>query len=329
MDQLSFGDADFAGKGKTTRKERFLAEMEEIVPWSNLLRVIAPVYPDGGNGRRPYPLATMLRIHLMQNWFSLSDPAMEDALHDMPALRTFAGLSSVSAIPDETTILNFRHLIEEYELAPEIFACVNRHLTRKGLMVKEGTMVDATIIAAPSSTKNEKGERDPEMHQTKKGNQYYFGMKAHIGVTIGEMPLVHTVVTTPANESDVAQIADLLHGKEKVVHGDAGYTGAQAYVARAKRIEWKIARRRSQIEKMKHARERARAMRAETRKAQVRAFVEHPFRIVKRVFGHVKTRFRGLAKNTDHLVTLFALSNLYLARRLLQPTTGKLRPQFG
>jgi IS5 family transposase len=273
MDQLSFGDADFASKGKTTRKERFLAEMEEIVPWLALMRVISPVYPDGGGGRRPYPLATMLRVYLMQNWFSLSDPAMEDALYDMPALRTFAGLSSVSAIPDETTILNFRHLIEEYELAPEIFACVSRHLTRKGVMVKEGTMVDATIIAAPTSTKNDTGERDPEMHQTKKGNQWHFGMKAHIGADI-DSGLVHTVVTTPANESDVAQIAELLHGGEKVVHGDAGYTGAADYVER-KNITWKITR----------ARERLRAMRAEKRKAQIRAFVEHPFRIVKRVFG--------------------------------------------
>ena len=328
MDQLSFGDADFASKGKTTRKERFLAEMEEIVPWANLERVIAPVYPDGGNGRRPYPLATMLRIHLMQNWFSLSDPAMEDALYDMPALRTFAGLSSVASIPDETTILNFRHLIEEYELAPEIFACVNRHLTRKGLMVKEGTMVDATIIAAPSSTKNEDGKRDPEMHQTKKGNQYYFGMKVHVGATTGGIPLVHTVVTTPANESDVAQVAELLHGKEKRVHGDAGYIGAAGYVKR-KDINWMIARRRSDVAKIRRGRERVRAMRAEKRKAQVRAFVEHPFRIVKRVFGHVKNRFKGLAKNTTHVVTLFALSNLYLARKHLKPTTGKLRPRFG
>jgi IS5 family transposase len=328
MDQLSFGDADFASKGKSTRKERFLADMEEIVPWPNLLKVIAPFYPDGGNGRRPYPLATMLRIHLMQNWFALSDPAMEDALYDMPALRTFAGLSSVSAIPDETTILNFRHLIEEYELAPEIFACVNRHLTRKGLMVKEGTMVDATIIAAPSSTKNEDGKRDPEMHQTKKGNQYYFGMKAHIGACIAGMPLVHSVVTTPANESDVAQVADLLHGREKVVYGDAGYIGAARYVDRQD-IEWKIARRRSEVQKIARARERARAVRAERRKAQVRAFIEHPFRIVKRVFGYVKVRFKGLAKNTGHVITLFALSNLYMARKRLKPTTGKLRLQFG
>lgn len=328
MDQLSFGDADFASKGKTTRKERFLSEMEQVVPWPALLRLIAPVYPEAGNGRRPYPLASMLRIHLMQNWFSLSDPAMEDALYDMPALRQFARLSSQAAVPDESTILNFRHLIEDYELAPEILACVNRLLSRKGLMVKEGTMVDATIIEAPTSTKNGSGERDPEMHQTKKGNQWFFGMKAHIGADV-DSGLVHTVVTTAANESDVAQIEDLLHGKEQSVHGDAGYLGAEAYVARAKRIEWKIARRRGQVEKIRRARERLRAMRAEKRKAQVRARVEHPFRIVKCVFGFVKVRFKGLAKNTTQVITLFALANLYLARKHLLPTTGKLRPQFG
>lgn len=326
MNQLTFADADFAGKGKTTRKERFLSEMEQVVPWSALLRVITPVYPEAGNGRRPYPLATMLRIHLMQNWFALSDPAMEDALYDMPALRQFAGLSSLSAIPDETTILNFRHLIEEYELAPEIFACINRLLVRKGLMVKRGTMVDATIIEAPTSTKNEDGTRDPEMHQTKKGNQWHFGMKAHIGADV-DSGLVHTVVTTPANESDVSQIDELLHGKEEVVHGDAGYTGAQAYVARAARIEWKIARRRSQVEKIRRARERVQALRAEKRKAQVRARVEHPFRIVKRVFGYMKVRFKGLAKNTAQVVTLFALANLYLSRNRLLPAVGSLRPQ--
>ena len=182
MDQLTFGDADFAGKGKLTRKERFLAEMEQVVPWSVLVRLIAPVYPAAGNGRRPYPLETMLRVHLMQNWFSLSDPGMEDALYDMPALRQFARLSSLAAIPDETTILNFRRRIEEYELAPEILARVNRHLARKGLAIKHGTMVDATIIDAPTSTKNADRERDPEMHQTKKGQQYYFGMKALQGL---------------------------------------------------------------------------------------------------------------------------------------------------
>ena len=206
MAQLTFGDAEFAGKGKKTRKERFLAEMEQVVPWASLLKVIAPFYPEAGNGRRPYPLATMLRVYLMQNWFSLSDPSMEDALHDMPALRQFAGLSSLDAIPDETTILNFRHLIEANDLAPEIFGNVRRLLQRKGLMLKEGTMVDATIIEAPTSTKNADGERDPEMHQTKKGNEWHFGMKAHIGVDV-ESGLTHTLVTTAANEANVTLIS--------------------------------------------------------------------------------------------------------------------------
>jgi transposase, IS5 family len=328
MDQLTFGDADFVNKGKTTRKERFLGEMEQVVPWASLQRLIEPFYSEGIEGRRPYPLATMLRIHLMQNWFALSDPGMEDALHDMPALRQFAKLSSLAPVPDETTILNFRHLIEKNELAPEILAGVNRHLSRKGLMVKRGTMVDATIIEAPTSTKNADGERDPEMHQTKKGNEWYFGMKAHIGADV-ESGLVHTVVTTAANESDVAQIEDLLHGEEELVHGDAGYLGAEDYVARHKRIAWRIARRRSTVQKIRRARERAKAMREETKKAQVRARVEHPFRIVKCVFGYVKVRFKGLAKNTAQVITLFALANLYLARKHLLPKTRKLRPQFG
>ena len=328
MDQLTFGDADFVDKGKTTRKERFLAEMEQVVPWATLQRLIEPFYAQGVNGRRPYPVATMLRIHLMQTWFALSDPGMEDALYDMPALRQFAKLSSLASIPDETTILNFRHLIEENELAPEILAGVNGHLSRKGLMVKRGTMVDATIIEAPTSTKNADGERDPEMHQTKKGNEWHFGMKAHIGADV-DSGLVHTVVTTPANESDVAQIDDLLHGKEETIHGDAGYLGAEDYVARSERIVWRIARRRGEVQKIRCARERAKAMREETKKAQIRARVEHPFRIVKCVFGYVKVRFKGLAKNTSQVITLFALANLYLARKHLLPQTGKLRPQFG
>jgi IS5 family transposase len=327
MAQLTFGDAEFAGKGKTTRKERFLAEMEQVVPWALIEGKIKPVYPEAGNGRRPYPLSTMLRVYLMQNWFSLSDPAMEDALYDMPALRQFARLSSLDGIPDETTILNFRHLIEEYDLAQEIFGSVVRLLQRKGLMLREGTMVDATIIAAPSSTKNEDGARDPEMRQTKKGNNYFFGMKAHIGVDV-DSGLTHTVVTTPANESDVAQVAELLHGQEKTVHGDAGYTGAHAYVENEK-LKWVVAQRRSQLEKIANARERVRALRREKRKAQVRAFVEHPFRIVKCVFGYRKVRFKGLLKNTAQVLTLFALANLYMARKLLMPSAGKLRPQFG
>lgn len=326
--QLTFGDADFAHKGKVTRKERFLSEMEQVVPWSALERVIAKAYPEAGNGRPPYPLSTMLRIHLMQNWFSLSDPGMEDALYDMPALRQFARLSSQAAVPDETTILNFRRRIEVNGLAPEIFASVNRHLMRRNLMVKHGTMVDATIIEAPTSTKNAEGERDPEMHSTKKGNEWHFGMKAHIGADVMS-GLVHTVVTTAANASDVGEVDKLLHGKEEAVLGDAGYIGAAKRVERADRITWRIARRRSEVEKIKRERERVRAYREEKKKAQVRARVEHPFRIVKCVFGFVKVRFKGLAKNTAQVMTLFALANLYLVRKRLMAMTGSLRPQVG
>jgi IS5 family transposase len=327
MAQLTFGDAEFAGKGTTSRKERFLAEMEQVVPWALIEKQIRPVYPEAGNGRRPYPLPTMLRVCLMQNWFTLSDPGMEDALYDMAALRRFAGLSSLDEIPDETTILNFRRLMEEYELAPEIFGCVVRLLQRKGLMLKEGTMVDATIINAPTSTKNEDRQRDPEMHQTKKGDAWFFGMKAHIGVDV-DSGLTHTVVTTAANEADVTQAAELLRGKEKVAYGDAGYNGADAHDERTN-IEWVIARRRSTVEKIANERERVKAMPAKRSKAQVRAFVEHPFRIIKCVFGYRKVRFKGLAKNTTQVLTLFALTNLYMARKRLMPSAGKLRPQFG
>jgi transposase, IS5 family len=327
MSQLSFGDAEYAGKKKTTRRERFLAEMEDVVPWKPLVRLIEPFYPLAGRGRRPYPLEAMLRVHLMQNWFGLSDPGMEEALYEVASMRQFARLSLLEAIPDETTILKFRHMLEKNELAPEILVVVNRHLTRKGLLLKQGTMVDATIIEAPTSTKNADESRDPEMHQTKKGNQWYFGMKAHIGADV-DSGLVHTVVTTAANEADVTQIEDLLHGKEEVVHGDAGYQGAEAYVKRSERIEWRIAKRRSVVEKMKNGRARAKALREERKKAQVRARVEHLFRVVKRQFGLVKTRFRGLAKNTAQLVTLFALANLYLVRKRLLALTGKVRPQF-
>ena len=221
MSQMSFSDAEQAGKRKKTRRELFLEEMDQVIPWKALIREIEPVYPKAGRGRQPYPLESMLRIHLMQNWFGLSDPGMEEALYEVASMRKFAGLSLLEAIPDETTILNFRHLLEREEMAPLILSAVNTHLARKGLMVKRGTMVDATIIAAPSSTKNESGKRDPEMHQAKKGNNWHFGMKAHIGVDT-DSGLVHTVVATSANESDVGQVDLLLHGKEKTVHGDAG-----------------------------------------------------------------------------------------------------------
>jgi len=326
MNQLSFGDAEYRGKRKQTRREKFLAEMEQVVPWDALLRLIQPVYPVAGRGRHPYPIATMLRVHLLQNWFGLSDPAMEEALYEIASMRQFARLTLTKPIPDETTILNFRRLLEQNELAPEILARVNGYLSRKGLLVKHGSIVDATIIAAPSSTKNADGERDPEMHQTKKGNEWHFGMKAHIGVD-AESGLVHTVVTTPANEADVEVAAELLHGKEEVVYADAGYTGADKRVAH-KHLRWEIAAKRGRIQVMPEGRAKRAAQRQEHRKASIRAKVEHPFRVIKRQFGLMKVRFRGLAKNTAHIVTLFALSNLWMARRKLLAMTGALRPQF-
>ena len=324
MDQLSFAEAEYAAKRKKTRREVFLEEMELVVPWKELVKVITPFYPVAGRGRRPYPLEAMLRIHLMQNWFALSDPSMEEALYEIASLRTFAGLKLSEPIPDETTILNFRHLLEEYDLAADILKQVNAHLTRKGLLLKRGSIVDATIIAAPSSTKNADGERDPEMHQTKKGEQWHFGMKAHIGVD-ADSGLVHTITTTAANESDVAQVADLLHGKEEDVYADSGYRGAPARVGRED-LNWHIAARPSDIARMPEGKAKTRVRKEEHRKASVRAKVEHPFRVIKRQFGLMKVRFRGLRKNTAHLVTLFALSNLWMARRSLMTMLGAVRP---
>lgn len=299
--------------------------MEQVVPWKALLKVIEPFYPAAGRGRRPYPLEAMRRVHLMQNWFALSDPAMEEALYEIASLRNFAGLNLSEPIPDETTILNFRQLLEEYDLAEDILKQVNAHLARKGLLLKRGSIVDATIIAAPSSTKNAEGERDPEMHQTKKGNQRHFGMKAHIGVD-ADSGLVHTVTTTPANEADVEQVADLLHGKEQQVWADSGYRGAPSRVERED-LQWHIAARPSDIAKMPDGRAKTRLQKQEHRKASIRAKVEHPFRVIKRQFGLVKVRFRGLQKNTAHLLTLFALSNLWMARRPLMAMTGVVRPK--
>jgi IS5 family transposase len=263
MDQLSFGDAEYVSKRKQTRREIFLAEMERIIPWHSLLSLIEPLYPAGANGRPPYPLATMLRVHLMQNWFGLSDPAMEETLYEVTSMRRFAGLG-LERIPDETTILNFRHRLGANDLAPEILSRINAHLSRKGLMLKRGSIVDATIIAAPSSTKNADGERDPEMHQTKKGNQWHFGMKAHIGADV-DSGLVHTVVTTPANEADVEIVDELIRRRDTVIYADAGYTGAEKRVPR-KTLRWEIARRRGQIQKLAQGPERQRIEQQDERK---------------------------------------------------------------
>lgn len=326
MRQISFGDSEYLAKKKKTRREIFLEEMEQVIPWANLLKIIEPHYPVAGRGRQPYPLPTMLRVHLMQNWFGLSDPGMEEALYEIGSMRVFSGLSLTKPIPDETTILNFRRIIEQNELAPKILEQVNEHLTRQGLMLKRGSIVDATIIAAPSSTKNAQGQRDPEMHQTKKGNQWYFGMKAHIGVD-ADSGLVHTVVTTAANEADVTVVDELLHGKESQVHADAGYLGADQRVGR-KSLRWEIAQRRGKIKAMAEGKQKRLVQAVEKAKASVRARVEHPFRVIKRQFGYVKVRFRGLAKNTVQVVTLFALSNLWMARKQLMGLKGKLRPKY-
>ena len=325
MSQLSFSDAEYAGKRKKTRREVFLEEMEQVVPWKALLKVIEPFYPVAGRGRRPYRLEAMLRVHLMQNWFALSDPAMEEALYEIASLRNFAGLKLSEPIPDETTILNFRHMLEEYDLAEDILKQINALLARKGLLLKRGSIVDATIIAAPSSTKNAEGQRDPEMHQAKKGEQWFFGMKAHIGVD-ADSGLVHTVTTTAANEADVEQVADLLHGKEEDVYADSGYRGAQGRVNRDD-LRWHIAARPSDIAKMPEGRAKNRVRKDEHRKASIRAKVEHPFRVIKRQFGLVKVRFRGLRKNTAHVLTLFALSNLWMVRRQLIAMHAAVRPK--
>lgn len=303
---------------KRTRKREFLDEMNLIVPWLELVALIQPHAPLGKTGRPAFAVETMLRIHFMQQWFGLSDPAMEEALHDVPLYCQFAQLDpGMTRLPDESTILRFRHLLEMHGLSLAIMSAINATLARKGLLLKMGTVVDATLIAAPSSTKNKKGERDPEMHQTKKGNQWHFGMKAHIGVD-AESGLVHSVIGTAANVHDVTQGHGLLHGQESVVFGDAGYQGADKR-PEASGIEWLVAMRPSKRRTLKGTSLGDLLDQVEKLKASVRAKVEHPFRVIKRQFGYTKVRYKGLAKNTAQLVTLFALSNLWMVRkRILQ-----------
>lgn len=303
---------------RRTRKAVFLDEMNLVVPWAELLSLIAPHAPSAKTGRPPFEQVTMLRIHFLQQWFGLSDLAMEEALFETALYREFAGLSSVERIPDRVSILRFRHLLEEHQLAPQILAVVNATLADKGLMLKQGTVVDASLIAAPSSTKNQDGERDPEMHQTKKGNQWHFGMKAHIGVD-ADSGLVHTVVGTAANVNDVTQASALVHGEETDVFADAGYQGvAKREEVQGIEANWHVAMRPGKRRALdKDSPMGAVLEQLEHVKARIRAKVEHPFRVIKRQFGHMKVRYRGLAKNTAQLHTLFALSNLWMARRRL------------
>jgi IS5 family transposase len=328
MKQRSLAETGYERRLKATKRQRFLAEMDAVIPWSRLLAVVDAAQPKmtARGGRPPFPAETMLRIHFMQQWFALSDPGMEEALHDIPALRAFARLDAGDdLIPDESSILRFRHRLEKLGLAERLLAEVNALLTEKGLLLRQGTIVDATLINAPSSTKNQSGERDPDMHQTKKGNQWYFGMKAHIGVD-AESGLTHTVVTTAANVNDVTQAHALLHGKETDVFGDAGYQGvAKREENQATPVTWHVAMKPGKRKALPKTPWGELVGKIEKTKASLRAKVEHPFRILKRQFGFLKTRYRGLKKNTAQIVTLFALVNLFQARHRLA-LMGGVRP---
>ena len=313
MRQMTFSDAGFEVHGKQTRRQRFLSEMDAIVPWQKLCRLIEPHYPRGERGRPPIGIERMLRIYFLQVWFNLSDPAAEDALYDSAAMRAFVGVDlGREPAPDETTICKFRHLIESQALGERLFAVVNKHLCARGIKVGTGTIMDATIIAAPSSTKNQDGKRDPEMHQTKKGNQWYFGLKAHIGVD-SKARIVHAVTATPANVHDSQVIEDILHGKETRVWGDSAYQGQREAIRKAapqaQDFTHHRGNRASALSDEEVARNRT--------KSRVRAHVEHPFRILKCVFGFRKVCYRGIAKNLNRLQVSFALVNIYTKRRQL------------
>ena len=327
MSQRSFASAEYAMKKKRTRREKFLAEMERIVPWPRLIAVIEPLYPKSGRvGRPPIGVAKMLRMYCLQQWYGLADEALEDALYDSQALRDFVGIDlSRESVPDATTLLKFRRLLEDHGLTVKLFEGINADLAECGLLLREGTMVDATIIAAPPSTKNKDKARDPEMHQTKKGNEWHFGMKAHIGAD-ADSGLVHSLHATSANESDVAHAHAVLHGQETKAFLDAGYSGvdkrpevaqAQAEGKIRSDIEWNVALRRSTITKMAEGTLKTLTKALERVKAQIRARVEHPFHVVKNLFHYKKVRYKGLAKNTAQLYSLFGLANLVIAKNKL------------
>ncbi|HET9822195.1 MAG TPA: IS5 family transposase, partial [Burkholderiaceae bacterium] len=303
--QTSFSDLEYAGKKKQTRRERFLAQLEAVTPWADLEAALAPFYPTGkGPGRPPLGLARMLRMYVAQQCFGLSDEGIEDALYDSHAIRRFVGIDLArEAAPDATTLLKFRRLIETHDLSRVIFATIRDHLAREGLLLREGTIVDATLIAAPPSTKNRDRARDPDMHQARKGQQWHFGMKAHIGVDL-DSGLVHTVLTTPAHVNDVTQAHGLLQGQETVVLGDAGYQGVDRRPEnQARPVTWHVALRPGLRRALPNDELGRLRQRIERVKASLRAKVEHPFHVIKNLFRYRKTRYRGLAKNTAQVVT--------------------------
>ena len=312
MKQMTFASAAWSAKGKTTRREQFLAEMDAVIPWARLVALVEPHYPKAGNGRRPMPLERMLRVYFMQQWFNLSDPQAEDALYDIEPMRRFAGVElAEDALPDETTILRFRHLLEKHRLTEAIFAEVRTLLEHKGLLLKSGTIVDATIINAPSSTKNAEKKRDPEMHQTRKGKQWYFGMKVHVGAS--KRGLVHSVATGPANEADITRLDDLLHGEEDELYGD------QAYWSEDHRQQCKHAGIRYRVNRRAKPRHELTVHEKSINRSRSRrrARGEFAFHVVKRLWNFTKVRYRGLYKNTVRALAMFALANLYLVRRRL------------
>ena len=311
--QGSFSQAEYGAKKKQTRRDKFLAEMEQVVPWARLIERLQPLYPKGERGRPSIGLERMLRIYFLQHWFNLSDPAVEEALYDSLSMRRFVGIDlGREPVPDETTVCRFRHLLEEHELGRRLFEEVHRHLEASGIKVAKGTIVDATIISAPSSTKNADQARDPDMHQTKKGNQWYFGMKAHIGVD-SRAKIIHAVVATAANVADSQVLADLLHGEETRVWGDQAYRGQteviKAHAPNALDFTNKRYRHRGIVDEIERARNRT--------KSKVRSKVEHAFHVIKRLFGFVMVRYRGLDKNAHRLFVTCALANLFMARRHL------------
>ena len=318
MKRTTFSSMAYDNKKKRTRREKFLEEMDRVIPWKELIRIISPHYPWIGNGRHPMPLSMMLRIYFMQQWYGLSDPAMEDSLYDIESMRRFAGIDlELDPVPDETTILNFRHLLEKHRLTEKIFEEAKQYLKEKGLLLREGTIVDATIIDVPSSTKNEDNSRDPEMKQTKKGNQWYFGMKAHVGTDTGK-GLVHSVVVTDAGVHDSRVMDDLLHGEEGAVYGDKAYVSEKKQqVYESKGIEWCVKRKAARGHQLSEEDKEY-----NHRQGRIRAKVEHVFMVVKHLWQYRKVRYKGLYKNTVQVFSLFALANLYLVRRELRMMEG-------
>lgn len=313
MDQLTFAAGTFEPYRKPTRRELFLAEMDHAIPWKELSAVIAPFYPKAGNGRPPIGLERMLRIYFLQHWFNLSDPGAEEALYESRSMCRFVGIDlGKESVPDETTICKFRHLLERNGLGSKIFKEVSKFLQENGFKIANGTIVDATIIHSPPSTKNRDKKRDPDAHQTKKGNQWYFGMKMHIGVD-SKTKLVHTVVVTAANVHDSRILPDLLHGEETRVWGDSAYAGQKVVMKEAapnvRDFTQKKASRHRQLSDAEQKQNRT--------KSRVRAKVEHVFGVIKRVFGYTKTRYRGLAKNANAMFVTSALANLFMARHRL------------